>query len=538
MRHSWSISDSPDLPIRAFQKALGKNRPATLEGGKGGGPSAPNPYAVSNAQTGLFQGNAAFNKALNLGNYNGPLGSQQSYIQGYDASGAPIYQTDVRATPWLQNAIEGLGSQVGQGNQSMLDTALSSYGTLGAGLGSLNQQLQSLGSQINPDAAQQMAKQGQDAYYNAAAAYLDPQYAQQQASMESKLAAQGLAPGTQAYTNAVNDFNRNKAFAYNQAQQSAITQGQQMGLNQLAAQRQNIATQAGLLGQIGQNYGQIGGLTGQQLAASQLPYQQLQSLAGLLPRYSGVGTAGANASDIANAFQNQYLGQLGQYNAQQQAQNANMNSLGGLLGQGLNAYRGYNTLNGLFSGNGLAGYGNALSSISPGAAGYLGDLFGSSIGGVYGPSTQAGLDALIGSFSGGTPAAAAGGAAEAGAAGLGGGAGGGAGAGGAGLGLAAATALPFAIAAGGMLGGLLGYSDNGTPYSRANDAWANAITQNPALLQQYGQGDVSKYMQSMFGGSQWTPEQYQRAQDMLSAASGGGSFFGNFFGAPEQGMGG
>ena len=139
------------------------------------------------------------------------------------------------------------------------------------------------------------------------------------------------------------------------------------------------------------------------------------------------------------------------------------------------------------------------------------------------------------SFSGGSGASAAGaGTAGAGAAGVEGGAG----LGGASLGLAAATAAPFLLAAGGMLGGILGYSDDGTPITNANDAWANAIAHDPSLIQRFGGGDVSQYMQGMFGGSQWTPDQYQKAVNMLSAASGGGTLLGSFFGAPEQGMGG
>jgi len=453
MRHTWSISDSPDLPIRAFRKALGKNRPDTLEGGKGGAPSTPDPYNTANVQNRLNQQSAAYNKALNLNNYSNPFGSQTSNVSGYDpTTGAPIYQTSIQADPrlqWLLNQQIGNLGAIPDANQSAI-----------SGLQGLNQQYSQLNSQLGGMNAANAMGTGQDAYYKAATSYLDPQFSQNQESLEAKLAAQGLASGSQAYGNAMGNFQRDKAFAYNQAANSAITQGQQLGLNQLQAQQ-------GLLGQQAQNLGAQSGLFGQQLAANQLGYQNLHSVAGLIPGYSGTGQAGTNPFDIGQALQNQYLGNLGLYNSRQQSSNATASNLAGLFGNLSRA----NSLSNMFSGNGLSSYGNMLSSVSPGLAGSLGDSLGMSIGGVYGPETQAGLDALIGSFNGGTSAAAAGGAAEAGAAGAaeagaagagtaGAGAVGGEGAAGAGFGGAAGlVALPFAIAIGGMLNGIFGPPD-------------------------------------------------------------------------------
>src|SRR5437868_14882735 len=111
MRHYLITSDSPpELPICAFRKALGKNRPSTLEGiggGKGGdggsGPSAPDPYVVADATTKANAATGAYNKALNLNNYTNPFGRQNSTISGYDPqTGAPIYQTDITTNPQRQ----------------------------------------------------------------------------------------------------------------------------------------------------------------------------------------------------------------------------------------------------------------------------------------------------------------------------------------------------------------------------------------------------------------------------------------------------
>ena len=346
MRHYWSISDSPDLPIRAFRKALGKNRPATLEGGKGGAPEAPDPYMTADAQTMMNQNSAAYNKALNLNNFTNPFGSQSSIISGYDPkSGAPIYQTNISANPQLQGLLNQQLGNIGQSqfgtNQAIanLGGLQNGYGQLGSVYGEIGKGTTSLTNQIAGLNAADAMGTGQDAYYKAATGYLDPQFAQQQESMEAKLAAQGLAPGSQAYNNAMGNFQRDKAFAYNQAQNSAIMQGQQLGLNQLQAQQGIYGQlagmgnqQANLLQQQANMLQQQAGLYGQQIGANQLGYQNLGQIASLIPGYSGPAQSGSNAADITGAINNQYQGQLGAYNAKQQSSNANTAALAGLAG--------------------------------------------------------------------------------------------------------------------------------------------------------------------------------------------------------------
>lgn len=324
MRHFWSISDSPDLPIQAFHKALGKNRPATLEGGKGGGPSAPDPAAVAQAQSVYGKESALYNKVMNLGNYSNPFGSQNTHAVGIDPqTGSPIFQTDVTANPELQSAMSSLLGNI-NANTGYNQNAQTQLGNL---QGSLNNIYGQLGG-LNSDAARQ---QGQDAYYKQATSYLDPQYAQQQTSLEAKLAAQGLAPGSQAYQNAMGNFQRDKDFAYNQAANSAITQGQQLGL-------QNMQAQQGLLGQQAGTVGQYSGLLGQGVGINNNNYSNLGSIASLIPGYTGSGTSGMQAPDIASYINNQYQGQLGQHNANQQSQNATLGTVGSLAGMAAMAF--------------------------------------------------------------------------------------------------------------------------------------------------------------------------------------------------------
>jgi hypothetical protein len=301
MRHSF---EQPDLPALAFRKALGMNRPATLEG-KGGGdaPQAPDPYAVAGATTQTNENTAAYNKALNLNNYSNPFGSQQTTQTGTDPNtGAPIYNTSISASAPLQGLIN-----------SSLGAAGSANGTLSSalfGLGGLN-------SSIDPQAAQQAGQQGQQAAYAAQTQYLDPQFAQEGTSLESQLANQGLTPGSQAYTNAMTNYNNAKQQAYSNAANQSVLTGQQIGSQML----QNELSTAG----------QKANLYGQQVSLSQLPYSQLASLSGLVPGNTGTASSAANPANIAQAFENQYQGQLNAYNSQVQSQNSTM---GGLFGLG------------------------------------------------------------------------------------------------------------------------------------------------------------------------------------------------------------
>jgi hypothetical protein len=308
----------PDLPLRAFVRAHGKNRPATLEGGgKGGGsaPSAPDPYTVAAATTQTNDQTAAYNKALNLNNYSNPFGSQQSVQVGTDSTGAPIYQTSISASQPLQTLINSAMTEAGNSTGTLNNSIY--------GLGGINQQLGTLGQQISPQAAQQANQQGQQAAYAAQTQYLNPQFSQGQSSLESQLANQGLTPGSQAYDNAMTNFNNAKQQAYSNAANQSVLTGSQIGSQMLQNNLAAVGEQGNLLNQQGTNYGQ-------QASLSQLPYSQLQTLAGLVPGNTGTAQSAANPANIAQAFQNQYQGELNAYNTQTGAANSTKSGLFGL----------------------------------------------------------------------------------------------------------------------------------------------------------------------------------------------------------------
>lgn len=298
MRH---YSELPDLPLRAFRRALGKHAPATLEGGKGGSaPQAPDPYVVAGATTQTNKDTAAFNKALNLNNYSNPFGSQSTTQVGTDpTTGAPIYNTQIAASGPLMGLINGAMDAAGGARSALF------------GLGSLN-------DSIDPRAAQMAGQRGQDAAYAAQTQYLDPRFQQGQTSLESQLANQGLVPGTQAYDNAMKNFNLSKNQAYSDASNQSILTGQQIGTQMLQNQLATVGAKANLYGQ-----------------QATLPISQLQALAGLVPGNTGVAQSASSPANIAQAFQNQYQGQLNAWNSNVASQNSTMGGLFGLGGMGL-----------------------------------------------------------------------------------------------------------------------------------------------------------------------------------------------------------
>lgn len=165
-------------------------------------------------------------------------------------------------------------------------------------------------SQLRPLQADAAARQAaQDAAYRQATARLDPQWQTAGDMQETKLRNQGLAPGGEAYTNAMRDFNFGKNDAYSSAFNNSFNTG-------LAAQQadfgmQNQANQANLqqqayLRQLPLN--ELNALrTGSQVQNPQFqPYQGSQI--GQTPIMQGAMAQG-------QADQNAYNAQVGQNNA-------------------------------------------------------------------------------------------------------------------------------------------------------------------------------------------------------------------------------
>ena len=270
-------------------------------GSKSSAPATPDPYATSAAQTQSNQATAQTQAGLNAVNLYTPLGSSV-----YTPTGAPIgssqpqYNQNINLTPTGQQTLQNYQQQqqaLGQIGNQLLPSVTNALG-----------QQQPTATDIN-----NLSQNASNAYYNQQSAYLDPQWETAGNQLHSQLANQGITQQSdpEAYNNAMDAFNRQKTFAYNQAQQGAINQGPQN-----AAQLQALYTQ-------------------QQMT----PFNELQALMGgsqvQMPQAPQTSPTQVAPTNLAGNVYNSYQGQLGAYNAGLASQNAmygGLAQLGGTLG--------------------------------------------------------------------------------------------------------------------------------------------------------------------------------------------------------------
>jgi hypothetical protein len=199
----------------------------------------------------------------------------------YGITDAGKITSDIATPGAIQNRIANAGSIANDlgiisGNVSstgatgVAQTALANNGNLIRLDSGANQQAGALGAGLNNSASIQsklgldptlLNQNATDALYKANTQYLDPQFAQSQAKMESQLANQGITRGSEAYNNAMLNFNNQKQQAYTDARNQAIGQGTAaaqglFGMGLQGAQFGNTA--------LGQQFGQ--NVTAQQLA--------------------------------------------------------------------------------------------------------------------------------------------------------------------------------------------------------------------------------------------------------------------------------
>lgn len=247
-------------------------------------PSAPDPYATAAAQTQSNKDTAGYNAALNRVSTYTPYGNLVYSTNGTDpTTGAPNYRADISLTPATQHQLDTQQQQ----NSNIADLGLGLTGQIGA---AINSPL--------PDAAAS-GDAARDAYYKQQTAFLDPQWQNNQNDLDAKLMNQGIVQGSDAWNRAQDELGRQKEFAYGQARNESVTQGQQ---NQ--ALNLQLAT-----------------------ALKNLPINQLNALRQGTqiqnPTFQNAPQSSANSTDIASLINSNYQAKLANYNNQ-------MNGLFGL----------------------------------------------------------------------------------------------------------------------------------------------------------------------------------------------------------------
>lgn len=275
-------------------------------------PKTPDPKVVSDLQTQSNQQTAAYNAALNRVNTYTPQGSSVFNQTGTDASGAPIYEQRITLTPDAQALYEqqqAQSRQLGDIAGGMMDAIGSTY----------SQPLDTSAAPALFGADDLLAarQQTQDALYDRQAAYLDPQWANRDTAFRSQMANQGIAEGSEAWRNAIDDESRARSFDYAQARNDAILagQGEMTALSDMA--RGNRAmTLDELYRARSQPLNEFNALR----SASQVD----------MPQFDGAAQATAANTDVAGNYWNAFDADMAKYNASQAASNNLMSGMFGL----------------------------------------------------------------------------------------------------------------------------------------------------------------------------------------------------------------
>lgn len=259
-------------------------------------PAAPDPAVTAAAQTAQNKETAWYNAQLENMDQITPYGNLTYQQTG--TVDAPKWTSTVSLSPEQQklydtmtsadNALAQLGlNQVGRITESVSNPY--SY----AGLGAVND----------------YATAAENAIYSR----LNPQFAQDEEAMRTRLINQGIGQGSQAYQREMDTFNQMK----NDARMQAVLQGQQYGL---AGRNQEIreydAQRNAPLNEF------IGLTSGTQVTN---------------PSFASGGNTGMQGVDYAGLVNQNYQNQMAQYNAKQAGSNNMMSGLFGLGGSFLGA---------------------------------------------------------------------------------------------------------------------------------------------------------------------------------------------------------
>lgn len=267
-------------------------------------PAAPNPQKTAAAQTQSNINTASANSVIGNANEVGPLGNVNYTISGYENVGGvqvPRYTRTTTLSPEQQRLYDqqtALGGQMNDiaGRQlTNLDSSLSSPFSLD-------------GLPSAPTADRQQ-------YVDALNSRLEPQLERDRAALETRLANQGVMPGSEAYREAIalNDRGRNDARTqailqggtYAQQEYGMSTDARSRALQELLTTRNQPINEITAL----MNGGQV-----------------------TLPNYQGYQGGNVAGTDIAGITQQNYQNQLAAYEQKMAQQNAMFGGIAGMAG--------------------------------------------------------------------------------------------------------------------------------------------------------------------------------------------------------------
>lgn len=305
--------------------------------GKGGhAPSAPDPGATAAAQGAVNRETAISQAWLNNMNQYTPWGNLTYSQNGTGTDGTPRFESHTDLSPEQQQILNNQSQQqIGMGNiangyvNRIQNTLNQSFP--GQGLPDMQGKIDYSSLGQTPQSADDFSALA-DRTTNAMYSRLDPQFQKQESTLRTNLANQGIMPGSEAEKNAMNEFGQQKNDAY----QQAVVAGQNQAntaFNQSLAGRQQGASELSSNANFMNNARQQG--LNEQSYLRQLPINEYNALSSgqqvQAPQFQPSQGAGQmQAPNLAQMMQNQYQGQMGQYNANQAGQNNMMSGLFGL----------------------------------------------------------------------------------------------------------------------------------------------------------------------------------------------------------------
>lgn len=271
--------------------------------GKSKAPAAPDPYATAQAQGTMNRETAQAQAGLNMVNQYTPSGILEYQQVGQWSDGTPRYSATQALAPSEQRQLD-LSNQAqelyGQAGVSQLERLQGTMSTpfnpsLSGGVGDYSAMFSRYG---DPNI-------GRDQVENALMSRMQPQMDRDRAALETRLANQGIGYGSEAYSGAMDDFNR----GVNDARLGAITQaGQEQsrlaGLAQNDAGFQNAYRQQSLQ---------------EQLALRNQPLNELAALLSgsqvQMPQFTNTPQTSVQGTDLSGNVYAGYQGQVGAANA-------------------------------------------------------------------------------------------------------------------------------------------------------------------------------------------------------------------------------
>jgi len=288
---------------------------------KGGAdqPAVPDPAAVASAQGAANRETAIAQARLNQINETTPFGSSTYSPTGQQADGIDLYQREVTLAPDQQQL---LGLQTGL-NKQILESA-------GPYLQNITNTVSSPfnleGLPNAPTLDDGSRQRVEDALMGRARAQLDPVYSDASRNLETRLAQQGFDVGSEGYRKALEDFNRSKGDAYQNATWNAIAQGgaEQSRLFGLEGSARERALQERVL-ERGQPLNEFATLLGQSGGVS-------------LPQFGAIPQTSVAGTDVTGPTYMSYNANQANYQNAQNAQNAFIGELFGLAGKAAGAW--------------------------------------------------------------------------------------------------------------------------------------------------------------------------------------------------------